>query len=141
MAEINDNIIIDGITLTLRKNYPEAQISAEKINQGLKAPAFVVSMPTSQQIKDGQNRWRRLNRVDVMYFPKKENRRECRIVAEELYKILDYINTSKGDLIRGTSISYEIVDNILHFMVSYDYSVNIERNTERMEDLGIKQGG
>lgn len=141
MAEISDNIIIDGITLTLRKNYPKAQISAERISQGLKTPAFVVNMPASQQIKDGQNRWRRLNRVDIVYFPRKETRLECRAVAEELYKILEYINTSTGDLIRGTNMSYEIVDNILHFTVSYDYFVSVKKDTDKMEALDITQGG
>ena len=50
MAEINTNIILDGITLALRKAFPESHIESDTVKQGLRPPASVsythLTLPT-----------------------------------------------------------------------------------------------
>ena len=49
MSEINTGMILDGVTLALRKAYPNSQIEASAIKQRLKAPAFIVLLPSATQ--------------------------------------------------------------------------------------------
>ena len=43
------------------------------------------------------------------------------------------------DMLRGTSISYEVVEGVLHFFVNYNMIVNIPKELPTMETLEIDQ--
>ena len=85
-------------------------------------------------------RWRRLPRFDILYFPAK-GRKECYAVADNLCTVLELITLPGGDLLRGTEISYEVTDGVLHFMISYNHFVYRPTEETYMGDLTIKQGG
>lgn len=141
MSEINTEKILDGITLALRAAYPECQIESDTIEQGLTPPAFLVLLVDVAQVKQIGERWKRLPRFDILYFPKK-GREECYAAADNLCTVLELITLPGGDLLRGTEISFEVTDGVLHFMVSYNHFVR--RETEEpiyMGDLKIEQGG
>ena len=52
---------------------------------------------------------------------------------------LRYITLPNGDMLRGTSISYEVVEGVLHFFVNYNMIVNIPKELPTMETLEIDQ--
>ena len=59
MAEISTNIILDGITLALRKAYPESAIYCKAVKQGLRPPAFIALLATAGQEAQPSKRWKR----------------------------------------------------------------------------------
>ena len=60
-------------------------------------------------------------------------------MAYQLMYCLRYITIPCGDMLRGTSISYEVVDGVLHFFVNYNLIVNIPKELPTMETLEIDQ--
>lgn len=140
MSEINTNLILDGITLALRTAYPDSHIEADSIEQGLKAPAFTVLLISAEQVPQPGKRWHRLPRFDVLYFPEK-GREECYAVADTLSSILEVITLPGGDKLRGTGISFDVVDGVLHFLVSYNHFAFRRTEEVMMGDLKIEQGG
>lgn len=140
MSEINTNKVLDGISLALRAAYPDSHIEAESIPQGLKSPAFILQLVSSGQNASGKQRWRRLPRFDILYFPEK-GREECYARADELCSVLEVITLPGGDMLRGTDITFEVVDNVLHFLVSYNHSVYCASEESVMENMEYVQGG
>lgn len=140
MSEISTNIILDGVTRALRAAYPDYKIESKSVEQGLRPPAFIVLLVTAEQRKQMGQRWKRLPRFDVLYFPK-AGREECYAVADELCQVLELIALDGGDLLRGTGMSFEVIDGVLHFMVSYHHFVYRETEEEAMESLKIEQIG
>lgn len=140
MSEISTGKIIDGITLALRTAYPDRQIESDTIEQGLTPPAFLVLLVDVEQVRQVGERWRRLPRFDILYFPMK-GREECYEVADNLCANLELITLPGGDLLRGTEISYEVTDGVLHFMISYNHFIYRPTEETYMGDLKIKQGG
>lgn len=140
MSEISTNMVLDGITLALRAAYPDSKIESNNVMQGLKCPAFIVQLVTASQTVRGSNRWKRLPRFDILYFPIGDNE-DCYTVADNLCEILEVINLPGGDKIRGTDMTFEVVDEVLHFLVSYNHFVYKDEDEIPMENLNIKQGG
>lgn len=138
MSEINTGMILDGVTLALRKAYPKSQIEASAIEQRLKAPAFIVLLPSATQTAFLGTRKQRSPRFDIIYFPK-TGREECYSVADELCSVLELITLPGGDKLRGTDISYEVTDEVLHFFISYNHFIYEKAEKTTMENL--KFGG
>lgn len=140
MAEISTGIILDGITLALRRAYPDAQIEADAVEQGLTPPAFLVLLVNEEQSRLIGARWRRSPRFDILYFPKK-GREECYAVADNLRQALELITLPTGDALLGMDISFEVTDGVLHFMLSYRHHVYRQMEETYMGNLKIKQEG
>lgn len=140
MSEISTNRILDGITLALRAAYPEAQIESDTIEQGLTAPAFLVLLVSAESAPVIGVRYRRMPRFDILYFPK-AGREECYATADFLCDILEVITLPDGDRIRGTDISFEITDGVLHFLVSYNHFVVRTTEETYMDEFIFNQGG
>lgn len=140
MSEISTSKIIDGITLALRKAYPNYKIESDTIEQGLRPPAFLVVLVSAEQVKQVGERWKRFPRFDILYFPQK-GRKECCDVADTLCAVLELITLPGGDRLRGTEISFEITDGVLHFLISYNHFAMRPIEEVYMGELDIEQGG
>lgn len=139
MSEISTEKILDGITLALRSAYPDSHIESDTVEQGLHPPAFLVHLVSAgQKVRVGK-RWQRTPGFDVIYFPK-AGREECYAIADDLCRLLEVIALPTGDLLRGTGMNFEVVDGVLHFLVSYHHFVFQKTREETMENLEIKQG-
>ena len=90
---------------------------------------------------------------DVMYFSNQKNSyKDCLNKGCELFDALEYI-TIKADtadspkednnlLIRGTKMNFDILDNILHFRVSYNLILEnksdiIDMMEEQQNNIGV----
>lgn len=140
MAEVSTNIVLDGITLALREAYPDAHIESNAVKQGLRPPAFIVHLVNAEVEAYPAGRAKRLPRFDVLYFPQK-GREECYGVADNLCTVLELIELPGGDKLRGTDMSFEVTDDVLHFLVSYNHFVYKQIDEVKMGTLKIEQGG
>lgn len=140
MAEISTNIVLDGITLALREAYPDAHIESDAIKQGLRPPAFIAQLVNAEAESYPSGRRKRTPRFDILYFPQ-EGREECYRVADNLCTVLELIELPGGDKLRGTDMSFETVDGVLHFLVSYRHFVCTKTDEATMGVMKIEQGG
>lgn len=118
------NKIIDGICVAIGSEFGDPyEIYTESIEQGLLEPCFSVLClnPTINQVLG--KRYFRKNQFCIHYFPSSDEKRsECHTVAERLMDVLEIIEVN-GDQCRGTDMEYQVVDNVLSFMVNYDMYV------------------
>lgn len=138
------NDIINGIAVKLHEVFPNVTIYKENIHQGLEEPCFLILPLDSTQDAQLPNRYWRTYLFNVQYFPKSETepKTEMLTVAETLFFELEHIFCLENPL-RGIRMHYEIMDNVLHFFVSYNlfvkkqtkkgnfmYTLNYKQNTE-----------
>ncbi len=114
------NAIIAGISTTLDGAFGY-EVYGEEIKQGLKEPCFFIKClnPTNNLFLG--KRYFRKNNFVVQYFPKSEHKpkAECYEMAEELTQHLELIPVL-DTVLRGTEMSYEVVEGVLNFFVNYD---------------------
>jgi len=135
------NDIITGIAKALGNTFgSEYRVYMNDVKQGLTEPCFFIAAlkPEQKPLLGDRAIWR--NPFDVHFFPKEPGtNEELYNVAVRLMYGLRYITLPDGDLLRGTSISYEAVDGVLHFFVNYNMIVNIPKELPNMETLKINQ--
>lgn len=133
------NDIITGIAKALGNTFgSEYRVYENDVKQGLTEPCFFIATlkPEQTPLLGDRAIWR--NPFDIHYIPKDGGTNaELYNVAEYLMYGLRYITTPKGDTLRGTSISYEVVDGVLHFFVNYNVVVNIPKELPTMETLTV----
>lgn len=148
---IND--IIDGIAGALSKvktpSGAECTIYKESIPQGFKEPCFSIVHIMGENVPYLTGRYLKKNRFDIHYFPtpcnpEKREKEEMYAVENKLHFALEYIKVSDknklDNLFRGTKMSSEIVDGVLHFFVSYDRFVGVqEPELPHMETLTMEE--
>lgn len=118
MITVND--VRDGVIRTLDTAFSDIPIQGENISQGLQEPYFYVKLLSMGQAREVNRRYLRAHLFDIHYFA--GTNRERHAMAEQLYDILRRINVGTGSA-GGRGLRHEIVDDILHFFVSYDFHV------------------
>ncbi len=84
---------------------------------------------------------RSLRRIpfDLVYYPANPKDNETLMdVGEQLMDVMEFITLPDGSMLRGSGISYQIIDDLLHFFVSYNHTVcrKVE-NEPMMEEATI----
>ena len=140
MAEINLSLVLDAITVVLGELSPDSSIYIDKVEQGLNDGDFLVRLINTDYLKRGTGE---LNRVvsssDIIYFPKNGNK-DCICMGDKLSESLSMIKLSTEDIIRAVEKSFEIVDGILHFRVSYNYNTIKYQNVDNMGRISLNRG-
>lgn len=123
--------LIDGIAVKLLELFGDAyDIKIDELQQGFAPPGFWILPLKPSQTAGLDNRYRRKYHFDVHYYPQLDassNMREINAVAETLLLGLEYI-TAGDDLVRGTDMSYEVQDDVLHFFITFDLFVEKVRD-------------
>lgn len=131
--------VIEAIAGKFAEKY-DYDVHVEKMPQDFKEPCFFIKLVNSDEDQLIDNRYYRKNAFDVAYF-NDGNNKDLYKKANELTDILEYVKLENGNLLRGTGRKSEIVDGVLHFIVSYDYTVLKPREKQAlMEELKIKGG-
>jgi len=141
------NKIITGISQTLDAEFNTGDtvysIYSESIEQGFDEPCFSILNLTANEKQLMGNRYSFTSSFDIQYFPSNEpidgviyNNKECYDVAIRLMDILRSI-TVNSKFVRGTKINHEVINDVLHFFVNYDFITKRETidNTEKMQTL------
>lgn len=134
------NNLIDGISVKLNQVFgDDYRIYSENVNQGLQEPSFFIAVlnPTQSQVIG--LRFFKEHPFDIHYFPSKDGgNQEIQDVASELFEALEYITLLNGDLVRGTEMHYEKVNDVLHFFVKYNMFVHKQVEVaDEMETLTV----
>lgn len=132
------NNILDGIAAALKQAFgSDCTIYKEGVPQGFQEPSFAIKYIIGEDDPLLIGRRLRKYKFDIHYFPSDTDRvnTEMYSIESRLYSTLEYINVL-DILFRGTKMSSEIVDGVLHFFVNYDkVIVDTRVNQPRMETL------
>ncbi len=138
------NDLINGISKRIYETFgSDYKIYKENVEQNLREPCFMIRILKPMQFAKLPNRYLRQHSFVISYFPKSTNNanNEMYEVSEKLLSELEYIIVNQNDidnLVRGTKMRYEIVDDVLHFFVNYDFFVKKEiGEQDRMEELTV----
>ena len=134
------NDLIDGIAIKLFDTFgSQYKIYKENIPQELSEPCFVIKLVQPMQTAKLPNRYLRQHLFDILYFPKStiKSNEEMLEVADKMFIEMEYI-TVLDNSTRGCKMHCEIVDNVLHFFVNYDFFVKKEAvEVESMKELTV----
>lgn len=123
-----------GVNNWIKRHFPDARISGEEINQII-PPAFSVLILTSAQTQELGTRYLRNHTFNIRYFAPSKTNNEIHEVAERLYDIMDVIEVGDKKY-RGTGMNHEVVDQVLHFFVDYNFHVKRDTPSDpKMEHL------
>lgn len=123
VQEVTINTIRDGVILALSLLFPGTIIYEEKMPQNFEAPCFFVKLLTGDQAHEMNRRYYRTHAFDIHFFPKgEEYNREAHEMADRLYEELRMVRID-GSLYRGSGMSHEVVDDVLHFFVNFNFHV------------------
>nr|DAI26852.1 MAG TPA: tail completion protein [Caudoviricetes sp.] len=140
MAEINVPMILDAITVALDKVSPNANIYIDKVEQGLEDGDILVRLINIEYMRRGIGDFQRVVPVfDIIYFPKAGNK-DCMAMGDTLSDKLAVIELSTKDIVRAITKSFEIIDGVLHFKVSYLYDTIKYQAEEEMAKVILNRG-
>ena len=140
MAEINAPMILDAITVALDKVSPNANIYIDKVEQGLEDGDILVRLINIEYMRRGIGDFQRVVPVfDIIYFPKVGNK-DCMAMGDTLSDKLAVIELSTKDIVRAITKSFEIIDGVLHFKVSYPYDTIKYQSEEDMTQVILNRG-
>lgn len=121
------------IVKAIRTEYPENlyDIYTEPIEQGFTEPCFSIRLVNESSTQYPGGRTLLVPNFDVRYFPSSHRpNKECREIASNLWLLLRSLTGA-----RGTGMTWEIVDNVLHFFVSYPHFVREISEQGAMDDI------
>ena len=120
------NEIIKGVSMKLNATFGAGyKIYQNDVEQGFKDISPLQ-----------KNRFMNRNPLDVHYFPiSGRNNAELFTMAGDLMECLEFITLPNGDVLHGTSMSYEVQDGVLHFFVNYNLTLRRETEETAMETL------
>lgn len=136
---------IIGISQALKEEFKESCVVFNEEEQELKSSCFLIVPTKYEQKQKLGNRYELLQSFEIRYIPlnAKEYTLECANVMPKLFATLEYI-TIDGDLTRGTNMSAQIQDGMLHFFVDFNLfvlKVQERFNMETMQsDVSLKEG-
>lgn len=122
------NQIYTAIAKKLEELFDEPLIYFDPLPQTFNGPCFWVRLLKAEQNQLLYNRYKVNLDFDIMMYPSNDEEfteelnsvcTELNGVGTELLHGIEYIVTEDGNYLRGTNISYEVQDGVLHFFISY----------------------
>lgn len=140
---ISSDLIISAITSQLAKVFREDAKAwncyIEEQNQHFLRPAFFVKQVLMTQNKLMANNYERFYRMRIMWFPElnsNRKRNQCLAMGEKLLEAFLMLEL-KNYPVRGAEFETEIIDEVLHFSVTYRLDAFIKYQHAKMKDLDL----
>lgn len=135
------NEIFNGISQKLNETFGDTYpIYSERIDQDFTEKCFFIDLlnPSIQPFVG--ERYLRSYPFDIRFFPEENENQTAEIcnVADQLCDCMRMIKVD-GSWVRGKNMKFNIVDNVLHFMVDFNVIVRFVDNVEVMEIISIDQ--
>ena len=132
---INNNIIVNNISVALDTLYPDSTIYTDIVNQDLKDVSFFINFINSNINVLLGNKYTLSTNISIKYFTDINSQTKnnlLRDIGDNLSYNLNIIkiNNEHINRLRGSNIYYEILDNTLHFFVTY--TTNVIKTTEEI---------
>lgn len=133
------NDIVNAISLKLNFIYnEEINVYTEQVEQGFEEPCFFIKLVNPNEKPLLGNRYLREYLFDIHYFGKTNEERNN--ISDDLLEGMEYIELLDGDSLRGFKMHSEIVDDVLHFFVTYKPIVYKDKPVvDYMEEVTIWQ--
>lgn len=137
------NEVLDGVIAAITNEFNDIPVYDEQVSQGMSEPSFTVRSIHPRQTLFLNQRYKRVELIEVVYFPpNNENRkRNTNDVFESLFSILEYIRAG-NDMIRGTDMDAHIDDenHVGVFTVNYKYFADSVDNQEKpkLSEINLK---
>lgn len=130
--------LFDDITRALHSEFgDDCKYYVEEIEQNSQRPCFSVGALNPIIKSRSLKRYSRTTPIVIHYFTDKDNtsdaKKDCHRVAERLWQLLEYI-TFKGLLIRGEDMSWDVVEGVLQFFITYRFDVYKVDEISMMEE-------
>jgi len=139
-VQVTINDVRYAVHAALDAAYPDIPIHDEEIPQRLNPPCFFVRLLEPEHVQELGRRFLRYHPFVVRYFAQDRSNTAMYEMAEQLTKALQQIQVA-GRPVRGTGMRFEIVDDVLHFFVNYDFHVWAPRPDDlAMGSLDVQEG-
>ncbi|MGG4449650.1 phage tail terminator family protein [Brevibacillus porteri] len=126
-----------GVLKSLAQAFPNIDRFGEEIKEGLTPPCFFVKILAPTQTQELGRRYMREIPLDVHYFDETNKGRIT--MAEQLTSLLETIQVN-GKPIRGINVYWEIVDDVLHFFITYRMQVWRQKTIQpNMQSLDVEE--
>lgn len=139
MPEVTFNDVRYAVHGALDAAFPDIEIIGEEIKQGLNPPCFFVRFLETEHMKLIGRRYMRYHPMGIRYYAVDRTNEEMYRMGEKLTSILEQISIS-GRPAKGTGMRFEVVDEVLHFFVEYNFHVMKNKGPEekmrRLEQEG-----
>lgn len=123
MAEqVTFNDVRYAVNEALDAAFPDIPVSGEEIKQNLDPPRFFVRLLEPAHTHELGRRFRRDHPFVVRYFAPGRANADMYDMAERLTTALKWI-TVVGRQWPGRGMSFQIIDEVLHFFVTYSFLV------------------
>jgi hypothetical protein len=118
------NSLIDAIAMKINQELgDEITIYKEPQQQGFAVPCFFINLHASNQKRMVGKRYYREQQFDIEYHPGTTAKKaQINDIIDKLNDALEIV-TMESDTFRGTKMRCEVVDDILHFYVNYNFHV------------------
>jgi hypothetical protein len=121
-VHVTYNHVRYALNAALDTAFPTIPLSGEEIKQELDPPHFFVRLLEPDHTQELGQRYRRDHPFVVRYFSAKRTNEEMYDMAEQLTSALKRI-TVGGRQCQGQGMRFQIVDEVLHFFVTYSLLV------------------
>ncbi|MEJ8548162.1 phage tail terminator family protein [Brevibacillus borstelensis] len=126
-----------GVFKALETAFPGADRYGEEIKEGLTTPSFFVKLLEPTHTQELDRRYVRELPFDVHYFA--DSNKDRITTAEQLTSVLGTIQVNSRPVC-GIKMSWEIIDEVLHFFVTYRMQVWKQKpDVPSMQTLDIEE--
>ena len=140
---ILSDLITSAMTAQLAKVFREDAKAwncyIEEQNQHFLRPAFFVKQVLMSQNKLMANNYERFYRMRIMWFPElnsNRKRKQCLAIGEKLLEAFLMLELENYP-VRGSEFETEIIDEVLHFNVTYRLDAFIRHQEAKMKKLRV----
>jgi len=138
-VQITVNDVRYAVRTALDAMFPDIPVLDEELVETPAPPSFLVRLLKSVHTQELSNRYRRDYSFVVRYYSTERTSEAMYNMAEQLTSVLKWI-TIGGQKYSGRGMYFEIVDEVLHFYVTYSLLV-WERQPEAPKMQTLKQEG
>lgn len=105
------------------------QVYTDKTEQDFQVPCFFIRLSQLREDPFFYNRRKKIATFEITFFQKQDNAEERNTVADEMRRILRFLEVSTG-IIRGIRYEGTVSDGVLVMMIQFHYFVTEEYEKE-----------
>lgn len=134
------NDVLDGISIKLNKIFGDNYtIYTNDVEQGFKTPCFFIKQLPEIRTKQVGNRYFNTTSFVIHTFIENPTIEELNDIGHELYQ-LELLELLNEEILRGSGMRTEIVDNVLEFFIDYNFfTFKQVENEDNMEIISIEE--
>jgi hypothetical protein len=138
--QVTINDVRYAVHAVLDAAFPDIPIMGEEIKQNLKPPCFFVKLLEPAHTQELGRRFFRYHPFDVHYFAPDRSNDDMYDMVEQLTTALQWIEVG-GRKVRGTDMRFQVIDEVLHFFVEYNFHVWTPKPDDpTMASLDVQEG-